>query len=235
VGNHDADSWNGYAQFLKERMARIGITPDDPNLNDQKYSVTYRGLKMVFVGENGNNTEFAQFIESQLSADDHIWKICSWHKNQTAMQVGGKDDDMGWAVYENCRENGAIIATAHEHSYHRTKALTSMQNQAVDTSCPDPNHVCVGLGRTFVFVSGLGGKSIRDQERCLPTTYPYGCNGEWAMIYTSDQGANYGALFITFHVDGDPYKAHGYFKNISGQIVDEFDIIAVRAALATGP
>src|SRR5438093_6861271 len=40
VGNHDAGSWattctdpdGCYARFLKERMARIGVTPDDPNL-----------------------------------------------------------------------------------------------------------------------------------------------------------------------------------------------------------
>ena len=27
-------------------------------------------------------------------------------------------------------------------------------------------------GRTFAFVSGLGGQSIRSQQRCLPATYP---------------------------------------------------------------
>jgi uncharacterized protein (TIGR03437 family) len=240
VGNHDIDSWptgcsdsdGCYAQFLKDRMARIGVTPDDPNLNDQMYAVTFRGLKLVFVGQNGvsaGDNTYAPYIQGQLSADDHIWKICSWHKNQRAMQVGGKSDEMGWRVYETCKDLGAIIATAHEHSYHRTRTLTSMQNQTVDSSCSDPSDLCVGPGapgKSFVFVSGLGGRSIRDQERCLPTTFPYGCNGEWAKIYTSDQGARYGALFITFHVGGTPTLAHGYFKNINGEVVDEFDIRA---------
>src|SRR3989442_26753 len=61
VGNHDTDSWrercwdrNGcYAKFLKARMARLGVRPDDPDLDDQMYSVTYRGLRLVFVGEGG--------------------------------------------------------------------------------------------------------------------------------------------------------------------------------------
>ena len=79
-----------------------------------------------------------------------------------------------------------------------------------------------------MFVSGLGGESIRDQERCLPTTYPYGCSDEWASIYSSDQGAKFGALFIEFHVDGDPGKARGYFKNVDGQIIDEFTITGTR-------
>ena len=103
VGNHDVAAWGGYAQFLKERMTRLNLSPDDPDLSDQKYSLTYKGLRMVFVGENGRNAEFAQFLKSQLPEEDRIWRICSWHKNQTAMQVGGKGDEMGWEVYEICR------------------------------------------------------------------------------------------------------------------------------------
>lgn len=235
VGNHDIDSWSTgcadtdgcYAQFLKDRMARIGVVPDDPNLNDQMYSATYRGLKMVFVGQDGVNAgdnTYAPYIQSQLSSDDHTWKICSWHKNQNAMQVGGKADEMGWNSYESCKDLGAIIATAHEHSYSRTKSLSSMQNQIVDQDWPSPNNLRVDPGSSLVFVSGLGGKSIRDQERCLPTVYPYGCNGEWANIYTTNQAAQYGVLFITFNVNGDPNKAHGYFKNVLGSVIDEFDI-----------
>jgi len=238
IGNHDTESWNTgcsdadgcYAQLLKDRMARIGIEPDDPDLNDQMYSATYRGLKVVFVGQNGvsaGDNTYAPYIQRQLAADDHSWKICSWHKDQNAMQVGSKGDEMGWKVYETCKNLGAIIATAHEHSYHRTKTLTSIQNQIVDSSCPDPRSLCVAKGtpgKSFVFVSGLGGNSVRDQARCLPSSYPYGCKGEWASIYTSTQGATFGALFIVFRVNGDPNRAHGYFKNIDGQIIDEFDI-----------
>ena len=138
--------------------------------------------------------------------------------------MGGKSSAVGWGPYETCREEGAIIATSHEHSYSRTKTLVSTEQQTVDPDWPDPNDVRVVPGATFVFVSGLDGSSIRDQERCAPTTYPYGCNGEWASIYTSDQGAKFGALFIEFHVDGDPGKARGYFKNVDGQIIDEFTI-----------
>ena len=43
--------------------------------------------------------------------DRHIWRICSWHKNQQAMQVGGKTDEMGWGVYDACTDLSAIIAT----------------------------------------------------------------------------------------------------------------------------
>ncbi|OGB63624.1 hypothetical protein A2X44_04650 [candidate division CPR3 bacterium GWF2_35_18] len=228
VGNHDnndAGEWNAYANQFLTRMQRLGLTPDFNDLTDQKYSLTYKGLKMVFVGENGNNTEFANFINSEFATDDHIWKICSWHQMQNAMQVGSKADDMGWDVYENCRTHGAIIVNGHEHSYHRTKTLTDMSDQTVDVGCSDPNNLCVGNGKTFSNVSGLGGIGIRNQDRCLPISYPYGCNGEWASIYTTDQSAQYGALFIEFRVDGDTEKASGYFKNIDGVVVDTFTII----------
>ena len=238
VGNHDTDSWpencwdrhGCYAKFLKARMTRIGVMPDDPDLDDQMYAVTYRGLKLVFVGEGGaraGDKVYAPYIRNQLATDAHIWKICSWHKNQRAMQVGGKADEMGWRVYETCKDHGAIIATAHEHSYHRTRTLTSMQHQIVDASCSSPNNLCIAQGspgKSFVFVSGLGGRDVKDQERCLPATFPYGCNGEWGKIYTRNQGAMSGALFIVFNINGDPSKAQGYFKNINGQVADTFDI-----------
>lgn len=253
VGNHDAASWpegcgdpdGCYASFLKQRMATTDITPDGPNLNDQMYAADFQGLSMIFVGENNADTGdcqsnpigYACYIRYRLQTDQHIWRICSWHKNQTAMQVGAKTDEMGWAVYENCLNLSAIIATAHEHSYERTKTLTSMKNQTVDLTQHPPaggvpgnsDALIVKPGASFAFVSALGGFSMRDQQRCLPATYPYGCNYEWASIYTQNQTntvSHFGALFIEFHVDGDPYKARGYFKTTTGEVIDSFEITA---------
>ena len=140
------------------------------------------------------------------------------------MQIGGKTSEVGWGAYEACRQGGAIIATAHEHSYERTKTLTSTTNQIIDSAWSARNDLRVAEGSTFVFVSGLAGQNIRDQERCASTNYPYGCNDEWANIYTSHQSANHGALFCEFNVNGQVDKASCYFKNIAGQIVDSFDV-----------
>jgi hypothetical protein len=48
----------------------------------------------------------------------------------------------------------------------------------------------------------------------------------WASIYTTNQGARFGALFITFNVGGNAKKAHAYFKDVGGKVVDSFDIFA---------
>ena len=226
IGNHDLAQWPSYQQKLQARLNKISGAQCTGELGVQA-RCTYQGLFFLLTGAGTLGSGHDVFIRDQLAQDNSIWSVCSWHKNQAAMQVGGKGDEAGWGVYEECRKGGGIIATAHEHSYSRTKTLSSMQSQTVDPAWTDPNVLRVVPGSTFAFVSGLGGRSIRDQQRCLPSTYPYGCNGEWAKIYTSTQGAVHGALFITFHVDGDPRKARGEFKNVNGEVVDSFTIFAV--------
>jgi Calcineurin-like phosphoesterase len=215
-GNHDDSSWAGY---LPKADAHLGGATREAGAHDANYKTTYKGLVIAAIkkGDTGSN------ITPFLQGDPHIWKICSWHQNQQSMQIGGKGDEMGWDVYETCRQQGAIIQTGHEHSYERTKTLTSVSSQTVDAACASATTLCVGPGRTFTNVVGLGGNSVRDQTRCLPSTPPYGCNGEWGFVYTNQQSATYGAQFITFNAGG-PKAATGYFKNINGETVDTFTI-----------
>ncbi len=237
VGNHDRWSLY-YSSFFAKQIAELGkkgarISGDPKSGN---YAIVYQGMKVVFLHDeqrgfqlNGKLTALTDYINDEFKESNVPWKVCSWHENQAAMQVGDKPNQTGWGVYEACRAQGAIIATGHEHSYSRTRTLSNIQAQTKDAACPDdpetPNvDVCVAPGKTFVFVSGLGGTGVRDQDRCLPPTFPYGCNQVWAKIYTSTQSAKFGALFIKFNVDGDPNKAEGYFKNIDGDVIDRFHI-----------
>ena len=129
------------------------------------------------------------------------------------MQLGKMKDEVGWGPYEACRKGGAIIATAHEHSYARTHLMDGLESLSVASTSPT---LRIEKGKSFAFVSGLGGKSIRGQDR----------DGRWwAAVYTSDQGANHGALFCTFLVDGEPNRASCYFKDIDGKVADRFGII----------
>lgn len=225
-GNHDRPQWQPLAAHGAAHMNATGVKIlDSTHVEDPIVHFTFKGLSVVFLGQQVRE-EDPSYILQRFADDEHIWKLCGWHKNQGAMQVGGKRDDMGWGVYESCREMGAVIMTGHEHSYERTKTLVNTIEQVVDPECSDPKKLCVRPGAVPVFVSGLGGKSIRDQKRCLPADFPYGCNGEWAFIYTSHQNARFGALFVVFNEGGDPRKARGYFKNIDGQVIDEFVMTA---------
>ena len=227
-GNHDDSSWSG---FLSEAANHMSVANRTAGPHDAAYKTVFRGLDMVAIRKGDTNTT----VNNLFGSDNHIWKVCSWHQNQNKMQVGGKGDEMGWGVYEACRQKGAIIITGHEHTYHRTKTMTNTQNQTIDSSCSGGASLCVGPGRTFVTVVGTGGTGLRAQVRCTPTasTAPFPSLNTsdascpiWASIYTTNQGANYGAQFITFNVDGNPKKATGYFKTISGQVIDTFTIFA---------
>ena len=223
IGAHDKLKWDEYQQKLYDRLKKI---PDAKCIGDLgvKSSCIYKGLYFIQVGPALKGSGHSAFIESQLNNNDHIWRICSWAKNMTEMQLGQKANAVGWEVYENCKNHGAIIATAHEHTYSRTKTLIDIENQIVDAQWSEPDKLRVKENSTFVFVSGIGGESIRNQDRCLPFSYPYGCNGEWASIYTKDQDADFGALFCTFNAGGQPNKADCYLKNIQGKIIDKFTV-----------
>jgi hypothetical protein len=232
AGNHDEDMWyepGGYQDVLEARMNRLGI-PWQGDLGVQS-SFHYEGIFVVFTAPDSfgdGDSEHAPYTRDQLAADGSIWSISGWHKNMRLMQVGGKSDEAGWGVYEESRRGGAIIATAHEHSYSRTHLLADVERQVVaGTSEPlvlaadDPATAEDG-GRSFVFVSGLAGRSIRDQELDGPW---------WASVYTSDQGAQPGALFGVFNYQGNPRLARFYFEDVAGNVVDDF---LVESSLGEG-
>ncbi len=78
------------------------------------------------------------------------------------------------------------------------------------------NTLVIEKGKSFAFVSGLGGKSIRKNQKR---------GGDWwASIYTSNQDADFGALFCTFNVNGDPTRADCNFHDIRGRVPDRFKL-----------
>src|SRR6185436_7091634 len=136
IGNHDELAWNGpngYQQYVISRFNRLGINWSG-NLGVQS-TFHYQGLFFVItapgIGSGFDNGNSHTYIRDQLAADHSVWSISTWHKNMKQMQVGGKADETGWPVYEESKKGGAIIATAHEHSYSRTHLLSSMINQTV--------------------------------------------------------------------------------------------------------
>lgn len=221
IGNHDRKAWHGprgYQAKLRARLARIEGARCSGDLGVRSVC-SYRGLFFILSGigtlpkDSIDDPRHVAYIKDQLERTDAAWRICTWHKNQRTMQLGGKSSDVGWQAYEACREGGAIVATAHEHSYSRTHLMDNFKSHSVVSRS---NTLVLEKGKSFAFVSGLGGKGIRNQER----------DGDWwAARYTEDQGADYGALFCTFNAGGDPDRAHCYFRDISGKVPDRFDII----------
>ncbi|MCH8003870.1 MAG: metallophosphoesterase [Nanoarchaeota archaeon] len=215
IGNHDVAAWDDYQQKLEVRLNKTDAKCVG-NLG-VKSACTYKGIFLIISGAGTKDLNHDSYIREQLAKDKSIWRICSWHKNQGLMQVGHKQDEVGWEPYEECRKGGAIIATGHEHSYSRTHLMDNFKTQNIDSTS---NILHIEKGKTFAFVSGLGGYSIRVQNDELAA------NDWWATVYTSDQNASYGALFCIFNENGIKNKAHCYFKDIDGNIPDEFDIVS---------
>jgi hypothetical protein len=220
VGNHDAARFfgtGGYQELLAARMNRLGI-PWEGDLG-VKSSFHFHGIFIVQTAPGIFDANYDLYIRDRLAADHSIWRISSWHKNMRLMQVGGKTDETGWGVYEESRAGGAIIATGHEHSYSRTHLLANFESQAVASTggtlvlASDDPDTPIDEGRSFSLVSGLGGVDVRSQL----------LSGDWwASVYASDQGANFGALFGVFNYQGNSRLAYFYFKDIDGNVPDEF-------------
>ena len=167
------------------------------------------------------NNDYITYINSQLALDNSLWRICAWHKPQGAMEIEGFSDLTGWGVYEECRKGGAFVVTAHDAAYARTYLMSSFQTQSVASTS---NTLVLDKGHSFAAVSGLGGAGISPQV----------LDGNWwASVYASTclststdcrANADYGALFCTFNVNGQSNEASCYFKDIDGNIIDQFNL-----------
>lgn len=212
IGNHDTSEWAGYKAKLEARLAKMKDIKceGDTGVNQ---TCTVKGITVVLSGIGTMGADHEAYMDAQLKKSVNPWRVCAWHKNQNKMQAGDKSDEVGWLAYETCRNNGAMIATGHEHSYERTFLLSNFEAQTIVSK--DSNLV-LEPGKSFAFVSGLGGKEVRDQNS----------TGEWwAKIYTSAQQATFGAVFCDYNVDNDPRKAKCEFKTINNQTADSWTMV----------
>ncbi|MBL8715640.1 MAG: metallophosphoesterase [Myxococcales bacterium] len=235
VGNHDVAAWSGYKTKIDARLAKI---PDASCTGEygSRAACKWRGLFFVTSGVGTMGTGHETYLQDQLAKDASTWRVCLWHKNQHDMQIGGKGDEVGWKAYQICQAQGAMVWTGHEHSYARTKTLTALGDKAkaygatglFDQMVVQPASGTTP-GSTFVIVSGLGGVEVRDFEASHATDTwwaAYYANNAWFTNGTKPAGfkLGFGATFLTFHVDGDPKKARGYFKNLAGVEIDRFEV-----------
>ena len=209
--------WDGYQANLQARLERFNGTAYCDGELGVSFTCNYKGVlvAMTGVGTRATPAEGAAYLASTLSAYPNIWQTCLWHKNQHLYQTGNKIDEVGWEVYETCREHGAIVLTGHEHSYSRTHLMSDFEGTVVAST---DNTLVLEPGKTFAAVAGLGGKDIRNWDGGAEE------NPWWAVCAASDNGVNYGALLCTFNVNGDPRLATCSFTDVSGRVWDTFNI-----------
>ena len=220
AGNHEDKEWPIYHRHIRNRVWRNNGLDCTGNPG-VKATCSFQNLDIAQVSPGifeiegiDPQDDYSGYIDSFFASSNKRWKICSWHKNQNAMQTGTKIDATGWGVYNACLNTGALVATAHEHVYSRTYLMSSFENQTV--AHRDPT-MTLEPGRSFAFVSGMGGFDVRDQDQ----------GGDWwASIYTSTQGATHGALFCDF----EDTTASCYFKAVNGAEPDRFELRSYMGA-----
>jgi len=214
AGNHENFEWPLYQSLTRQRIDRAGGLSCNGDVG-VKSTCQFANIDIVQVapgideiGGVSGDDNYADFIRSSFAGDSGRWRICSWHKNQNALQTGDKGDSTGWDVYDACLDAGAMVVVAHEHAYARTFLLNDFENQTVVHTDTD---MTLQSGQSFVAVSGLGGRDPRPQQR----------GGDWwASIYTTSQGGTHGAMFCEFDSD----IAECYFKAIDGSVPDQFTL-----------
>jgi hypothetical protein len=70
-------------------------------------------------------------------------------------QIGPKQDETGFEVYDTCRRFGALVMTGHDHSYARTFLMSDFANFTIASREPSPTIV---EGSSVVLLSGVGGQ-----------------------------------------------------------------------------
>jgi len=188
----------------------------------------------VFVAPGLQNEEdvHVQFVTDSFTRYPGRWRVCVFHYNMYLMTLGAYTDHSGWAIYETCRQMGAIIQTAHEHSYSRTFAMSSFSQQQVYSTQRDQvvlqEQTGAQPGLSFAFVSGVSGHSVR------PIYAEKDKNAWWASALgpQSAPPLDIGALFCKFNFNGQMNQAYCYFKETeyggkynTGLIRDEFFIV----------
>ncbi len=238
VGNHDIVKLTEYQEVIERKLKKSPKIECEgqPGLNQ---SCSFRGLKVVLSAVGLYPTDHVSFLNQELGASDHLWRICGWHLNQADMNLGGKEDVTGYKVHQECAKVGAMVVNGHEHTYGRTYTLADVGNAAMGHgSMGDYDLIELAVGRTFVMYNGMGGVGLRDYESQHDT------DTWWAAGYASnmtiidnqrtpvaDGQAEGGAVFIEFGVDGDDTKARGTFKTIDGKTFDEWTITIDPAGL----
>ncbi len=213
--------WPTYDADFTRRLAANPTLMDCTGVIASNALCHFKGIALGISGvlvDPANLQNYDTYIRNNLGPDASAWKICAFHRSDW------EQSDVQKAV-EECRKAGAIIMNGHDHAYGRTHVLDSFVTfNIAGTSNPTP----IGQGKTLAVISGLGGQGRGDIPllNTRPTVF--------AVHATLSDNSNYGALFCEFN-KGTKDKASCYFKDITGRIWDQFDIINDGGTSQTPP
>jgi hypothetical protein len=246
IGNHDVDAWSDYHDLLMDRYDASGVADECIGTVGIDHLCSYKGLLILSSGVGTcsySETSHIDFVDESFSTYGSMWKVCNWHKNQEVYQLCTKSDETGYGILDACRQHGAIVDTAHEHSYARTFEMSNFQNRVVSGGFnPVLRNGNANTATSFLFCSGLGGESIRDncdnlenQAHWAATAAGNECTGYCRQNGQASRDVGDGALFCTFKYGGIANLAQCYFKDTTGYVFDLFNVTTQVPDTPTAP
>lgn len=244
VGNHDNHIWRDYQDQVSRHYSASNVTECVGNVGVREVC-THAGVAMLLSGAGsacgGLTHEHTPYISQSLQQFQEwnvTWKVCNFHKNNHLLHTSRmpsvmKDvDEVGLDNFRLCLQHGAMIFTSHKHQYSRTHEIDAMSSETVSVSRRVPvgsnssNPIRLGRGRSFVVVNGIGGYSIHTMDRGMLANEWWAAHWDGGGRSKASPADVSGAFFCEYHVMGDPRLARCYFKNVRGDLIDDFYIRA---------
>eukprot|EP01125_Pyxidicula_operculata_P013425 TRINITY_DN4453_c0_g1_i1.p1 TRINITY_DN4453_c0_g1~~TRINITY_DN4453_c0_g1_i1.p1 ORF type:complete len:853 (+),score=184.51 TRINITY_DN4453_c0_g1_i1:53-2560(+) len=214
IGNHDQPQWLNYRKKIHDRWNKFGAKCYGDVGRDNICS--FKGFTFVLSGVGTSSTWETSLIEKGFNYFGGLWRMCMWHKNQHILQVGEKSDEVGWDPYNACKDAGAFIINGHEHSYCRSKTISSYKPESPDFIDGSGEELVTRSGESWLAVAGTAGMDIR------PCSGNLRYNPWWSSVLCSPDFTDMGALICKFNLNGVKNRAYCYFLSNKKEILDSF-------------
>ncbi|ORX84497.1 hypothetical protein BCR32DRAFT_291305 [Anaeromyces robustus] len=249
LGNHEGASEcgdDGHAKFksnVYHEMEKNKEAKCEFSSSRCMWVCIYKNMRILGLtaGVNGCDKRDVQlsFLKSHLEGATEDWKICAWHFYDKYFHTGKYPDDgnivsgSGESFYDYCRKQGAIIFSAHDHVYARTRVMSQFSDPTIDKfdSKPDENIVQIREGATIDILNGAGGWEMYI-EQGKHKDFEW-----WQKKYAkgshNENEHKYGGLFCNFNVGGNSKKAYCEFLRV-GSDEKPFDTFTIYKNASPG-
>lgn len=208
IGNHDTEVWDQYQINNINRLKKSLNLYCSGNIGVQSYCII-NGIQIVLSGIDVLCDNHNEYLKNSLNNSKTQWKICGWHKVHSAFQLSNKSNEVSYSTYQTCIDYGALIMTAHSHTYARTYPITNAENKIVNQNYKIYNK------QSMIFNVGTGGYSLSSEKNNNLSKY------WWDSAYTRDHFLKHGSIICNFNVN----SVNCYYKTIENKILDSVQLL----------
>jgi len=244
LGNHESANecgetkYNKYISLLYNHMTNSKNSGTSCVFSPKKtmWSCVYKNMRIIglspYISKDEKRGDQLKFLKKYLSESSEDWKICAWHYYDDYYHTGKYIENenfvsgTGESFYDYCKDQGAIIFSAHDHVYARTHVMSRFSTPKIDSYDYDTpsNIVQIRKGATLDILNGVGGWEIYI-ERDKYKDYSH-WQKKYARGSNNENAKKYGTLICKFNYGGNDKKAYCELLRINSdpKVFDSFYI-----------